>query len=171
MERIAIYPGTFDPITNGHIDVVQRSLNIFDKVIMAVSNNPEKKPLFTLEERIEMIREAIGTWERFEVDSFQGLLVNYAVQRKATTIIRGIRAVSDFEYEFQMALMNRRLNPSVETVFMMPNGEYSFLSSRIVKEVSSLGGSVKGLVPEIVEKKLREKFKALHNQSLIPSSR
>jgi pantetheine-phosphate adenylyltransferase len=159
MERIAIYPGTFDPITNGHIDVVQRSLNIFDKVIMAVSNNPEKKPLFTLEERIEMIREAIGNWERFEVDSFQGLLVNYAVQRKATTIIRGIRAVSDFEYEFQMALMNRRLNPSVETVFMMPNEEYSFLSSRIVKEVTSLGGSVKGLVPEIVEKKLREKFK------------
>jgi pantetheine-phosphate adenylyltransferase len=162
MERIAIYPGTFDPITNGHIDVVQRSLNIFDKVIMAVSNNPEKKPLFTLEERIEMIKEAIGNWERFEVDSFQGLLVNYAIQRKATTIIRGIRAVSDFEYEFQMALMNRRLNPSVETVFMMPNDEYSFLSSRIVKEVISLGGSVKGLVPEIVEKKLQEKFKTLH---------
>ncbi|HWP46936.1 MAG TPA: pantetheine-phosphate adenylyltransferase [Candidatus Limnocylindrales bacterium] len=162
MERIAIYPGTFDPITNGHIDVVQRSLNIFDKVIMAVSNNPEKKPLFTLEERIEMIKEAIGNWERFEVDSFQGLLVNYAIQRKATTIIRGIRAVSDFEYEFQMALMNRRLNPSVETVFMMPNDEYSFLSSRIVKEVISLGGSVKGLVPEIVEKKLQEKFKTFH---------
>jgi len=159
MERVAIYPGTFDPITNGHIDVVQRSLNIFDKVIMAVANNLEKKPLFTIEERLTMIKEAIGAWERLEVDSFQGLLINYALKRQATTIIRGLRAVSDFEYEFQMALMNRKLNPSIETVFMMPSDEYSFLSSRLVKEVASLGARVTGLVPDLVEKKLREKFK------------
>jgi pantetheine-phosphate adenylyltransferase len=159
MERIAIYPGTFDPITHGHIDLVKRSLNIFDKVIMAVSTNPEKKPLFTVEERIVMIKEVMGFWERLEVDSFQGLLIHYALKRKATTIVRGLRAVSDFEYEFQMALMNRKLNPSIETVFMMPSDEYSFLSSRMVKEVAGLGGHVTGLVPDIVEKRLREKFK------------
>lgn len=159
MERIAIYPGTFDPVTNGHIDVVRRSLNIFDKVIMAVTDNPEKKPLFTVEERINLIKEAIGTWEHLEVDSFQGLLIHYAVKRKAITIIRGLRAVSDFEYEFQMALMNRKLNSSIETVFMMPSDEYSFLSSRLVKEVTRLGASVRGLVPDVVEKRLKEKFK------------
>lgn len=155
---LAIYPGTFDPITNGHLDLVKRGKRIFGEIIIAVAPNPKKQPLFTIEERLRLIRESIAGMEDVTVESFNGLLVDYVRSRKAIAIIRGLRAVSDFEYELQIALMNRRLDPEIETVFMMPSEEYSFLTSSLVKEVSSFGGSVKGLVPEVVEKALREKF-------------
>ncbi|PIV66293.1 MAG: pantetheine-phosphate adenylyltransferase [Nitrospirae bacterium CG01_land_8_20_14_3_00_44_22] len=158
MKRIAIYPGTFDPITNGHIDLVQRGLRIFDKVIIAITTAQKKQPLFTADERIDLIKNALKGFKNVSVDSFNGLLIEYAKSKNGTTVIRGLRAVSDFEYEFQMALMNRRLAVAIETVFMMPSEEYSFLTSTIVKEVASFGGSVKGLVPEAVEKALRRKF-------------
>lgn len=155
---LAIYPGTFDPITNGHLDLVKRGKRIFGEIIIAVAPNPKKQPLFTIEERLRLIRESIAGMEDVTVEAFNGLLVDYVRSRKAIAIIRGLRAVSDFEYELQIALMNRRLDPEIETVFMMPSEEYSFLTSSLVKEVSSFGGSVKGLVPEVVEKALREKF-------------
>ncbi|NCO83617.1 MAG: pantetheine-phosphate adenylyltransferase [Nitrospirae bacterium CG_4_10_14_3_um_filter_44_29] len=158
MKRIAIYPGTFDPITNGHIDLVQRGLRIFDKVIIAITTAQKKQPLFTADERIDLIKNALKGFKNVSVDSFNGLLIEYAKSKNGTAVIRGLRAVSDFEYEFQMALMNRRLAVAIETVFMMPSEEYSFLTSTIVKEVASFGGSVKGLVPEAVEKALRRKF-------------
>jgi pantetheine-phosphate adenylyltransferase len=159
MTKTAIYPGTFDPLTNGHIDLIQRSLKIFDEVIIAVAGSLKKKPLFSTEERISLINESIKDFKGAGVETFDSLLVDYAREKKSIALIRGLRAVSDFEYELQMALMNRRLNANIETVFMMPSEEYTFLSSTIVKEVASFGGSVKGLVPDAVEKALKEKFK------------
>ena len=155
---LAVFPGSFDPITNGHLDIVDRGLAVFDRVRMAILMNPEKRPLFSVEERVALIREAYRGNPRVEVDTFSGLLVDYARRVGASVIIRGIRAISDFEYEFQMALMNRRLNPQIETVFMMPAESYSYVSSRLVKEVFQLGGRVSDLVPPVVEKWLSEKY-------------
>ncbi|RLE03470.1 MAG: pantetheine-phosphate adenylyltransferase [Candidatus Aminicenantes bacterium] len=159
MKKKAVYPGSFDPITNGHVDIILRGLKIFDKILIAVLENPKKTPLFSTKERVEMIKEIFAKEEKVEVKSFHGLLVDFARKNKAHVVMRGLRAISDFEYEFQMALMNRKLDPEIETLFMMPNVKYSFLSSRLVKEVCMLGGCLTGLVPEIVEKRLREKFK------------
>ena len=156
--RTAIYPGTFDPLTLGHVDIIARGSALFDKIVVAVLRNVEKSPLFSVEDRVEMIQEAFADSKNVETDAFSGLLVDYARAKKATAIVRGIRAISDFEYEFQMALMNRRLAPSIETVFMMPAEEYSYVSSRLVKEVAELGGSVKGLVPAGVERRLQQKL-------------
>jgi pantetheine-phosphate adenylyltransferase len=154
--RRAIYPGSFDPITNGHLDIIERSSRLFDEVIVSVLVNLDKHPLFTTDERVEMIREVIP-WANVEVDTFHGLLVHYAIERQAQVIVRGIRAISDYEYELQMALMNRRMEPGVETVFLMAAEEYSYLSSRLIKEIFKLGGPIAGLVPELVEKRMREK--------------
>lgn len=160
--RRAIYPGSFDPVTNGHLDIIERCCNLFDEIVIAVVVNPEKKPLFTVEERQATLREVVGGISvgscRLVVDSFQGLLMEYAVRQNANAIVRGIRAISDYEYELQMALMNRRLEPRVETVFLMSAEAYSYVSSRLVKEVYHLGGSIHGLVPDLVEARLREKF-------------
>ena len=154
----AIYPGSFDPLTFGHVDIIERSARLFDTVIVAILTNPQKAPLFTVDERIEIMQSILKP--RFSnVDVFHGLLVDYARQKKAQVIVRGIRAVTDYEYEFQMALMNRRLTPDIETVFMMPAENYSYLSSRLVKEIAELGGSVTGLVPVIVENRLKQRFK------------
>jgi len=155
--RLAIFPGSFDPLTNGHVDIVLRSAHLFERILVAVLVNPDKKPLFTADERVTIIREVFKEYPNVEVDTFNGLLVDYARKRRASAIIRGIRAVSDFEFEFQMALMNRRLNSDIETVFMMPAEQYTYISSRLIKEVFSLGGAVEGLVPELVEARLREK--------------
>jgi pantetheine-phosphate adenylyltransferase len=158
--NVAIYPGSFDPITNGHVDLVRRTLRVFDKVIVAIATNPDKdRSLFSVEERLRMINEVFSDIKgRAEADSFQGLLVDYAERKRSTVIIRGLRAVSDFEYEFQMALMNHRLKPKLETLFMMTGESEFYTSSRLVKEVVSLGGDVSGLVPDNVLKKLKEKF-------------
>ena len=156
--KTALYPGSFDPITNGHLDIVERSSEMFDNLVIAVFINPNKKPLFTVEERVDMIREVTRHLPNVQVDSFEGLLSDYARQRSAKVIIRGLRAVSDFEYEFQMALMNRKLNPNVETIFMSSSSKNIYISSTIIKEVSSLGGSISGLVPRVVENRLMEKF-------------
>lgn len=158
--KIAIYPGSFDPVTNGHVDLVKRTLGVFDRVIVAIARNPDKDDsLFTLDERLEMIREVFrGLGKRVKAESFDGLLVNYAKKSGAKVIIRGLRAVSDFEYEFQMAMMNRELEPGLETLFMMTGQDHFYISSRLVKEVVSLGGDISGLVPKIVQKKLKEKF-------------
>lgn len=158
MSKVAIYPGTFDPITNGHIDLISRSLRIFDKVIVAVAPSKKKKSFFTVEERIKLIEQSIGKLKGARADSFDNLLMDYAEENGSLAVVRGLRAVSDFEYELQMALMNRRLNANIETVFMMPDQEFIFLSSTIVKEVVSFGGSVKGLVPKAVEEALNKKF-------------
>ena len=156
----AIYPGSFDPLTFGHLDIIERSARLFDRVIVAILINAQKAPLFSVDERIEIMREILEPrFPNVEVDRFHGLLVDYAREKKAQVIVRGIRAVTDFEYEFQMALMNRRLNPAIETVFMMPAEKYSYLSSRLVKEIAELGGSVTGLVPDTVEKRLQQRFK------------
>src|SRR5512145_2815811 len=155
---LAVFPGSFDPITNGHLDIVARGLRVFDRVRMSILVNPEKQPLFTVQERVAIIRETYRENPRVEVDTFSGLLVDYAERVGASVIIRGIRAISDFEYEFQMALMNRRLNPQIETVFMMPAESYSYVSSRLVKEVVQLGARVTGLVPPVVERRLRDKY-------------
>jgi len=155
---LAVFPGSFDPITNGHLDIVDRGLAVFDRVRMAILMNPEKQPLFSVQERVALIREAYRGNPRVEVDTFSGLLVDYAERVGASVIIRGIRAISDFEYEFQMALMNRRLNPQIETVFMMPAESYTYVSSRLVKEVFQLGGRVSELVPPVVERWLSEKY-------------
>ena len=157
---VAIYPGSFDPLTNGHVDIIQRGSRLFDRIVIAVLLNIEKAPLFTVPERVSIAREVFREWPNVEVDTFDGLLVDYARRRKASVIVRGLRAVSDFEFEMQMALMNRRLNPEVETVFMMPAEPYTYVSSRLVKEVVALGGSVKGLVPASVEERLRDKKQA-----------
>jgi pantetheine-phosphate adenylyltransferase len=156
---VAVYPGSFDPITNGHLDLVSRGTKIADKLVVAILNNDQKKHLFSLEERLEIARKVLKPLHPdVEVDSFDGLLADYAAAREAKLILRGIRAVSDYEFELQMALMNRRLRPQVETVFLLPREDYSFLSSRMIKEVMRLGGNVQGLVPPLVEEKLREKF-------------
>lgn len=154
---LAIYPGSFDPVTNGHLDLIERGTKIFDRLVVAVLRNSEKDPMFTTAERVEMLREATKQWENVEVDVFDGLLVQYARQRKAQVILRGIRAISDYEYELQMALMNRKLEPHIETVFMMPAEAYSYLSSRLVREISNLGGTISGLVPPTVEARLKSK--------------
>ena len=155
----AIYPGSFDPLTFGHVDIIERSARLFDNVVVAILTNPQKAPLFTVEERIEIMNEILKPcFRNVEVDVFHGLLVDYAKQKRAQVIVRGIRAVTDYEYEFQMALMNRRLTPDIETVFMMPAENYSYLSSRLVKEIAELGGSVTGLVPETVERRLKQRF-------------
>jgi len=154
---LAIYPGSFDPVTNGHLDLIERGGKIFDRLIVAVLRNLEKDPLFTLAERMEMLREVSQHWPNVEVDVFDGLLVEYARRRKAQVLLRGIRAISDYEYELQMALMNRKLEPQIETVFMMPAEAYSYPSSRLVREIARLGGSIQGLVPATVEQRLRAK--------------
>jgi len=154
---VAIYPGSFDPVTNGHLDLIERGEKMFDLVIVAVLKNTEKQPLFSVHERVEMLREVTKQWPGVEVDVFEGLLVDYARSRGAGVILRGIRAVSDYEYELQMALMNRKLEPRLETVFMLPGLSYSYLSSKLVREIAQLGASLKGLVPPIVEERLRAK--------------
>jgi pantetheine-phosphate adenylyltransferase len=154
---IAIYPGSFDPVTNGHLDLIERGEKMFDKLIVAVLKNVDKEPLFSVPERVDMLKEVTRQWESVEVDVFQGLLVDYARKRGAGVILRGIRAVSDYEYELQMALMNRKLEPRLETVFMLPGEPYSYLSAKIVREIAHLGGPLAGLVPPIVEQRLRAK--------------
>jgi pantetheine-phosphate adenylyltransferase len=158
MKHIAVYPGTFDPVTNGHIDLVERSLRIFGEVIVAVAENPKKAPLFPLEDRIAMVQAVTANYKNVSIEGFDGLLVDYVRKKNAVAIIRGLRAVSDFEYEMQMALMNRRLDSNIETVFLMPNVEYSFITSTIVKEAASYGGDVSSLAPRIVVEKLKKKF-------------
>ena len=159
--RRAIYPGSFDPVTNGHLDIIQRGCKLFDEIIVAILVNPDKTPFFSVEERQEILAGVLKDIEqggcKVVVESFEGLLVQYAAERKANAIVRGIRAISDYEYELQMALMNRRLEPSLETVFMMPAEAYSYVSSRLVKEVFHLGGDIDGLVPRLVEQRMREK--------------
>jgi len=157
---VAVYPGSFDPITNGHLDIIERGLSVFDEVIIAILVNLDKSPLFTVAERVELIRETYKGDRRVRVDTFSGLLVDYAERVGASVIVRGLRAISDFEYEFQMALMNRRLNPRIETVFMMPAEGFSYVSSKLVKEVFQLGGPVNELVPAVVERRLTEKHGA-----------
>jgi pantetheine-phosphate adenylyltransferase len=158
-ESSAMYPGSFDPITNGHVDIIERGLRVFDRIVVAVLENPKKAPLFTTKERVRMIQDIFASKKEVEVRAFDGLLVDFARARGTRVVMRGLRAISDFEYEFQMALMNRNLAPDIETFFMMPNVNYSFLSSNLVREVAALGGSVEGLVPGPVARKLRDKIK------------
>jgi pantetheine-phosphate adenylyltransferase len=158
MKKIAVYPGSFDPITNGHVDIIKRGLGVFDELIVLIAYNPNKKTLFSVEERVGMIQEVIRDFKNIRVDSFDGLLVEYVKVAGANVILRGLRALSDFEYEFQLALINRRLNRDVETVFLMTGYKWFYTSSTIINEAASLGGSVKGLVPEIVNQKLQEKY-------------
>ena len=158
--RTAIYPGSFDPLTNGHLDVIERAVKLFDRVVVAVAKNESKHPLFSLEERVDLVRRSIQHIPNAEADSFDRLLVDYVEQRNAQAIVRGLRAVSDFEFEFQLALMNRKLNEKVETIFMMPKDTYTFLSSRIIKEIARLGGDVTAFVPAHVRTSLIEKLKA-----------
>jgi pantetheine-phosphate adenylyltransferase len=154
---VAIYPGSFDPVTNGHLDLIERGEKMFDRLIVAVLKNAEKEPLFSVPERVEMLREVTRQWDSVEIDVFQGLLVDYARKRGAAVILRGIRAISDYEYELQMALMNRKLEPRLETVFMMPGETYSYLSAKLVREIAHFGGPLTGLVPPSVEQRLRAK--------------
>jgi len=157
MPTLAVYPGSFDPLTNGHVDIILRGARLFDRIIVAILVNAEKSPLFSMEERVDIARKVFEQERKVEVDTFDGLLVDYVERRQAQVIVRGLRAVSDFEFEFQMALMNQRLNSRIETVFMMPAEQYTYISSRLIKEVFKLGGRVNGLVPELVEQRLREK--------------
>ena len=172
--RRAIYPGSFDPVTNGHLDIIQRGCKLFDEIIIAVLVNPDKTPFFSVEERCDILRSIVNEIDRGEctltVESFEGLLVQYAADRQADAIVRGIRAISDYEYELQMALMNRRLQPQLETVFMMPAEAYSYVSSRLVKEVFHLGGAIEGLVPKLVEERMRTKTKVQDPKSKVQSS-
>jgi pantetheine-phosphate adenylyltransferase len=159
-----VYPGSFDPITNGHLDLIQRGSRLFSRLIVGILRNEGKEPLFSVEERMEMLREVVQVYPNVEVDSFDGLLVDYAAARQATVLLRGIRAISDYEYELQMALMNRRLSPELETVFMMAHEAYSFISSRLVKEVFSLGGPITGLVPPPVESRLQRRLSKIKHK-------
>ena len=152
----AIYPGSFDPVTNGHLDLIARGAKIFDHLVVAILRNSSKNPLFTVEERVEMLTEGVAPLRNVSIATFDGLLVDFALEQQAQAVVRGIRAISDYEYEFQMALMNRRLAPELETIFLMPDGKYSFVSSRLVKEVFELGGSVEGLVPKFVIDRLKQ---------------
>ena len=161
MSTLAVYPGSFDPLTNGHVDIIERGARLFDRIVGAILLNAEKSPLFSTAERVEISREVFQAFPTVEVDTYDGLLVDYVERRKAHVIVRGLRAVSDFEYEFQMALMNRRLNAQIETVFMMPAEQYTYISSRLIKEVFALGGRVHGLVPELVEARLRHKVRGV----------
>jgi pantetheine-phosphate adenylyltransferase len=154
---LAIYPGSFDPVTNGHLDLIERGSKLFDRLVVAVLQNLDKDPLFTVPERVEMLREVTRPWANVEVDVFDGLLVEYARRRNAQALLRGIRAISDYEYELQMAMMNRKMEPNIETVFMMPSVKYSYLSSRLVREVARLDGPLKDLVPPMVEDRIRAK--------------
>ena len=167
--RLAIFPGSFDPLTNGHVDIILRSAHLFERIVVAVLVNAEKDPLFSTDERVAIIREVFREYPNIEVDTFAGLLVDYARRRRASALIRGLRAVSDFEYEFQMALMNRHLEPTLETVFMMPAEQYTYLSSRLIKEVFTLGGDVRGLVPSTVEDWMRRKMKVQLAQGTVGS--
>jgi pantetheine-phosphate adenylyltransferase len=160
MATLAVYPGSFDPLTNGHVDIITRGARLFDRIVVAVLINPDKSPLFTAAERVEIARNVFNGLPDVEIDTFDGLLVDYVERRKAQVIVRGLRAVSDFEYEFQMALMNQRLNGKIETIFMMPAEQYTYISSRLIKEVFSLGGRVSGLVPAIVEERMRRKLES-----------
>ena len=163
MKRIkAIYPGSFDPPTNGHLDLIERGSKIFDELVVAILRNPEKDPLFSVADRRKMLEAMTSDFDNVSVDTFEGLTVDYALRVEATAILRGIRAISDYEYELQMALMNRKLQPGLETVFMMPAEKYSYLSSRLVREVAQLGGSIECLVPDLVEQKVREKIDVAH---------
>src|SRR5438132_269838 len=162
-DRVAVYPGTFDPLTNGHVDIIRRGARLFDRIIVAILVNIGKEPLFTIAERTDIIRDVFSDLHNLEVDSFDGLLVDYVRRKRADVIVRGLRAVADFEYELQMALMNRHLSPQVETVFMMPAEQYTYVSSRLVKEVAALGGSVAGLVPPAVERRL-EARRTVHSR-------
>jgi pantetheine-phosphate adenylyltransferase len=161
--RTAIYPGSFDPLTNGHLDVIQRAAKLFDRVVVAVAQNDSKHPLFTLAERLALVKAAVNRLSNVEADSFEGLLIEYVERRKARAVVRGLRAVSDFEFEFQLALMNRKLNERIETIFMMPKDTYTFLSSRLVKEIAALGGDVSAFVPPHVEAALIKKLKRRRN--------
>jgi pantetheine-phosphate adenylyltransferase len=161
MPTLAVYPGSFDPLTNGHVDIIARGVRLFDRIVVAIAVNAEKAPLFTMDERIEIAREVFSDHPTVEVDAFDGLLVDYVARRRADVIVRGLRAVSDYEFEFQMALMNRRLNATIETVFMMPAEQYTYISSRLIKEVFALGGRVHGFVPDVVEARLRDKVSAV----------
>ena len=156
--RLAVYPGTFDPITNGHLSIVNRALKIFDKLIIAILNNPQKEPLFSIEERIAMIKDVLKSKSNIEVDVFDGLLVDYVIEKKSNVVLRGIRALSDFEYEFQMALMNRKLNRDVQSIFLMTDYKWFYISSTIIKEAARFNGDISGLVPPSVCRKLKEKF-------------
>jgi len=160
MQRVAIYPGSFDPVTNGHLDIVERGLKIFDKIIVTILHNPAKAVLFSVEERVEMLKTCLNKNKGVEIDTYNGLLVDYAAQKKAHAILRGMRAVSDFEYEFQLALMNRRLNREIQTIFLMTGLRWIFTSSSIIKEAAQFGGNINGMVPPAVLKKLKEKFSA-----------
>ena len=161
MKRTAIYPGSFDPLTNGHLDVIQRAARLFDRVVVAVASNESKHPLFTKDERVALVKKAVTRLPNVEVDAFDGLLVEYVAAKQAQVIVRGLRAVSDFEFEFQLALMNRKLDENIETIFMMPKDTYTFLSSRIVKEIARLGGDVNSFVPPNVQVALRKKLKMM----------
>src|SRR6202049_4068173 len=160
MSTLAVYPGSFDPLTNGHVDIITRGATLFDRIIVSVLVNAEKSPLFTVDERVEILKAVFKDLPNVEADTFAGLLVDYMERRHADVIVRGLRAVSDFEFEFQMALMNRRLNAKIQTVFMMPAEQYTYISSRLIKEVFALGGRVHGLVPDMVEARLRQKVLA-----------
>jgi pantetheine-phosphate adenylyltransferase len=164
MSTLAVYPGSFDPLTNGHVDIITRGGRLFDRIVVAILMNAEKAPLFTIAERVEIARAVFTDHPNIEVDTFEGLLVDYVERRKAQVIVRGLRAVSDFEFEFQMALMNQRLNGRIETVFMMPAEQYTYISSRLIKEIFTLGGRVHGLVPDMVEERLRRKVSSPGNQ-------
>jgi pantetheine-phosphate adenylyltransferase len=156
--KIAVYPGSFDPITNGHLDIVRRASQVFDRVIVAVATDTEKQPLFSVDERQRLVADAVKAMPRVSVDAFSGLLIKYARRKRATAVVRGLRAVSDFEFEFQLALMNRKLDPSIETIFLMTKDEYTFISSRLVKEIAELGGNVSDFVPRGVERAMKRKF-------------